>query len=42
LQKVTELGQAGIAIVVWFLFHLYTPVTRKRQWRYMLDESAPN
>jgi len=24
-----------------FLFHLYPPVTRKRRWRYMLDESAP-
>jgi len=23
------------------LFHLYPPVTRKWQWRYMLDESAP-
>jgi len=23
-----------------FLFHLYPPVTRKRQWRYILDESS--
>jgi len=23
------------------LFHLYPPVTRKRLWRYVLDESAP-
>jgi len=23
------------------LFHLYPPVTRKRRWRYILDESAP-
>jgi len=23
------------------LFHLYPPVTRKRWWRYILDESAP-
>jgi len=23
------------------LFYLYPPVTRKRRWRYMLDESAP-
>jgi len=24
-----------------FLFHLYPPVTRKRRWRYILDESTP-
>jgi len=23
------------------LFHLYPSVTRKRRWRYILDESAP-
>jgi len=23
------------------LLHLYPPVTRKRRWRYILDESAP-
>jgi len=23
------------------LFHLYTPVTRKRRWRYILNEFAP-
>jgi len=23
------------------LFHIYPPVTRKRRWRYILDESAP-
>jgi len=23
------------------LFHLYPPVTRKRRWRYILDESVP-
>jgi len=23
------------------LFHLYPPDTRKRRWRYILDESAP-
>jgi len=23
------------------LFHLYPPVTRKRRWRYILDEFAP-
>jgi len=24
---------------VWF-FHFYPPVTRKRRWRYILDESS--
>jgi len=27
--------------LVFCLFHLYPPVTRKQRWRYTLDESAP-
>jgi len=23
------------------LLHLYSPITRNRRWRYILDESAP-
>jgi len=25
-----------------WLFHLYPPVTRKRRWRYILDEFTPD
>jgi len=36
--KTLEDKKCGVCL---FVFHLYPPVTRKRRWRYILDESAP-